>query len=176
VAADFGGEWKHAAEDFAKWSAIVLRDPVGELEEFGGEECGVVEEALDFFYFDVRCGWVVVQGDDDAEESLAGERDEDACPDFRSEVAERVGEGAVERDRQRDVGVEGHKLRVPCRVVSSADECCELKPQRRDLSRLLDMVQSVSVTARTHIFRSSLSKRTDVQSQAIPANHGVQAS
>jgi hypothetical protein len=120
VAADFGGEWKHAAEDFAKWSAIVLRDPVGELEEFVGEECGVVEEALDFFYFDSfridgGCGWAVVQGDDDAEEALAGEGDEDASADFGSEVAERVGEGAVERDRQGDVGVEGHRLQLSVR-------------------------------------------------------------
>ena len=52
VAADFGGERKHAAEDFAERGAVVLRDPAGELEELGGEECGVVEEALDFFYFD----------------------------------------------------------------------------------------------------------------------------
>ena len=48
----------------------------------------------------------------DAEEPLAGEGDEDACADFGSEVAERIGEGAVEWDRQSDVGVEGHRLRV----------------------------------------------------------------
>ena len=103
VAADFGGEGKHAAQDFAERGAVVLRDPAGEVEEFGGEECGVVEEALDFLFDWFRisggCGWVVVQRDDDAEEALAGEGDEDACADFGSEVAERVGEGAVERDR-----------------------------------------------------------------------------
>ena len=87
MAADLGGEGKHAAEDFAERGAVVLRDPAGEVEELGGEECGVVEEALDFFYFDWfrisgGCGWVVVQGDDDAEEALAGEGDEDACADF----------------------------------------------------------------------------------------------
>jgi hypothetical protein len=99
VAADLGGEWEHAAEDLAERGAVVLRDPAGEREEFGGEECGVVEEALDFFQFNVGCGRVVVQGDDDAEEALAGEGDEDACADFGSEVAEGVGEWAVEWDR-----------------------------------------------------------------------------
>ena len=49
-----------------------------------------------------------MQGDDDTEKPLAGEGDEDACADFGSEVAEGVGEGAVERDRQGDVSVEGH--------------------------------------------------------------------
>ena len=88
MAADLGGEGKHAAEDFAERGAVVLRDPAGEVEELWGEECGVVEEALDFFYFDWfrisgGCGWVVVQGDDDAEEPLAGEGDEDACAGFR---------------------------------------------------------------------------------------------
>ena len=49
-----------------------------------------------------------MEADDDAKKALAGEGDEDACADFGSEVAERIGEGAVERDRQGDVGVEGH--------------------------------------------------------------------
>src|SRR5581483_398194 len=104
VAPDLGGEGEHAAQDFAERRAVVLRDPAGELEELGREECGVVEEALDFFYFDwFRIGggswWVVVQPDDDAEEALAAEGDQDACADFWGEVAERVGEGAVEWDR-----------------------------------------------------------------------------
>jgi hypothetical protein len=115
VAADLGGEGKHAAEDFAERGAVVLCDPAGEFEELGGEERGVIEEAVYFFYFDWfrisgGCRWVVMQGDDDAEEALAGERDEDACADFGSEVAEGIGEGAVERDRESDVGEEGHEF------------------------------------------------------------------
>jgi hypothetical protein len=103
-----------------------LRDPAGEIEELGREECGVVEEPLDFFQFDWfrisgGCGLVVVQSDDDAEEPLAGEGDEDACADFWGEVAEGVGEGAVERDRQGDVGVEGHEVKGIVRVCAFAE-------------------------------------------------------
>ena len=56
-----------------------------------------------------------MQGDDDAEESLAGEGDEDACADFGCDVAERVGEGTVERDREGDIGEEGHELQLSVR-------------------------------------------------------------
>ncbi len=138
VAADLGGEREHAAEDFAERSAVVLRDPAGELEEFGREERGVVEEALDFFYFDWfrisgGCGWVVMQRDDDAEEPLAGEGDEDACADFGGKVAERVGEGAVERDRQRDVGVKGHVVRVSSVIVRNGFASGKPASQRRDV-------------------------------------------
>jgi hypothetical protein len=58
-----------------------------------------------------------VQGDDDAHEALTGEGNDDARADFRRKAAESVGEAAVERDRERDVGVEGHDLRVSPGVV-----------------------------------------------------------
>jgi hypothetical protein len=143
VAADLGGEREHATQDFAERGAVVLRDPAGEVKEFGGEERGVIEEALDFFYFDwfrisCGCGWVVVQRYDDAEEPLAGEGNENACADFGSEVAERIGEGAVEWDRQRDVGVEGHVVRVSSvivRIVLVKIYRSGLQPS--DVSRLL---------------------------------------
>jgi hypothetical protein len=54
---------------------------LGEVEEFVGEERGVVEDLLDGFDVDVVGGWVAVHADDDAHEALATEGDKDARAD-----------------------------------------------------------------------------------------------
>jgi hypothetical protein len=108
LAADLGGEGHHAAEDFAERGDVVGGDPLGEEEEFVGEEWGVVEDLLEGFDFDVG-GWrVVVDADDDAHEALAAEGDEDAGADCGGDAVDRVGEVAVERDGEGDIAVTGH--------------------------------------------------------------------
>lgn len=73
-----------------------------------------------------------MQADDDAEQTLAAERDEHACADFGDEVAEGIGKGAVERDRQGDVGEEGHCSRVFAMAVDNQDPMlCEIRLSTR---------------------------------------------
>lgn len=60
-----------------------------------------------------------MQRDNDAHKALAAEWNQDACADLGSEAIRRVGEGAVERDRERDIGVEGHIVSLGGRVDTS---------------------------------------------------------
>ena len=108
VAADFGGERHHGAEDFAEGCDVVLGDPGGKLHEFGREQGSVVENLLDGFDFYAIGGWVVVHADDDAEQALATEGDEDASAECGHSSVNRVSEDAVERDGQGDVAVGRH--------------------------------------------------------------------
>jgi hypothetical protein len=63
----------------------------------------------------------VVEGEDDADESLAAEGYEDAGAGLGVEAAELVGEGAVERDRERDVAEQTHRIKDSRRSCAFRD-------------------------------------------------------
>ncbi len=104
--ADLAHEREHGAENFSDGSDVVLGDPLGEVKELRREDRFFVKDVEDGTRFD---GWrVIVQAEDDASHFLVAEGDEDAGSDGWGGGTERVGEGAVKRDRQGYVAEGGH--------------------------------------------------------------------
>jgi hypothetical protein len=88
---------------------------MGQVEELRGDEGLGVDEAFDGFGFEVF-RLAIVEFGDDAYEFFIAKGDDDAAAGLRSCVGtERVGECAVDGDRERNFAVEGHEARFQFR-------------------------------------------------------------
>src|SRR5271165_1892700 len=101
-------EGQHGAHDFSYGRDVVLRDPLGQLEELRGEDRFVVEDVEDVLGFNRRR--LVVNTKDYPGHLFVAERDEDTGSDGRSRFAERISEGAIKGDRQGYVAESWHLL------------------------------------------------------------------
>ena len=100
-AGGFGGRRGHGPEDFAEGSAVVMGDPLGELEEPRVEDGHFVEELFD--PFDGVGRGEVVGEEDDPGELAAAEGDDDASAGegaMAQGLWKLVGEELVDRDRE----------------------------------------------------------------------------
>ncbi len=104
--AHFTHQRKHGAQDFADRRDVIERDPLCQFEKLRREDGFFIENVEEQLCFDRRR--FVVNAQDDACQFLIAEGDENARANGGYRVVNRIGEGAIERDGQRNVAVSGH--------------------------------------------------------------------
>ena len=110
VAVHLGGQRHHAAEHLAQRRNVVLRDPLRKMHQLIGEQRRVVEHLLHGLDRD-RVRWpFVMHAHHDSHQPLPTEGHQYARANCRLDAVHRIGEGPVQRHRQRNVTEVGHHI------------------------------------------------------------------
>jgi hypothetical protein len=97
-AAHLAHQRQHGAQHLAHGRDVVLRDPLGQIEQLLGQDGIFIENADERFGFDRRR--IVMHAQHDAGQLLIAKGHQHTGANGRSDVCERVGKGAVERNGQ----------------------------------------------------------------------------
>jgi hypothetical protein len=110
VAAHLGRQRHDSAQDLAEWRDIILCDPFCQTHQLIGEKRDVIQHLLYGLDGGRIREAIIMQPDNDPNQSLPAEGDEYTRADLRLDPIHRVGEGPIQRNRQRNVTKVGHRI------------------------------------------------------------------